>query len=67
MSSNNNQNDHDLFSIDATVDKLAKALEERMARRFYTNFGRGMWGMVWRLFLVGCLAIAAYGFYIRGD
>lgn len=46
---------------DDDVQALADELETRLANRFYGNLGRGLWSMVWRAIVLGCLAVAAYG------
>lgn len=50
---------------DEDVQALADEFEERLARRFYLNLGRGVWGMVWKAILVGLLIVASYG-YVKG-
>lgn len=46
---------------DADIEALATALETRLARHFYLNIGKGVWGFVWKGLLVALLAVAAYG------
>jgi len=43
------------------IQAFADEMEKRMAARFYTNIGRGVWGLVWRALVAALLATAAYG------
>jgi hypothetical protein len=46
---------------EADIKALADELEDRLVRRFYTNLGRGLWGLIWRAFMLGMLGLAACG------
>lgn len=48
---------------DADIDALTKRLEDAMVRRFYLNLGEGLWALVWKVFVLGAVALAAYGAY----
>jgi hypothetical protein len=48
---------------DEDVQALADEFEERLARRFYLNIGRGVWGLAWKAILVGLLFVASYGYF----
>lgn len=46
---------------DEDVEKIARALEARLARRFHVNIGKGVWNLAWRGILWGLLILAVYG------
>lgn len=50
---------------DADVEMVAAALEKRLSQMFYLNLGKGVWGLVWKALIVGCIIIAA-GSYVKG-
>lgn len=52
---------HDRNLTDADADAVAAALEARLAKRFYLNLGRGVWGLVWKGIIIAMVAIIAYG------
>lgn len=51
---------------DEDIDRICDALEKRMANRFYRNIGSGLWYLVWRMIIMGMLALAAYGVVKKG-
>jgi hypothetical protein len=42
---------------DADIEALAKALKDE----FYTNLGRGVWALVWKVLVTAAVGVAAYG------
>ena len=46
---------------DADVAAIADALESKLESRFYSNLGKGVWGIVWKLIMAALLILAAYG------
>lgn len=46
---------------DDDVEAIAAALESRLAKKFYYDLGKGVWGIVWKALVGVVLAIAAYG------
>ena len=46
---------------DEDITAIVNELEVRVVSRFYGNIGRGVWGIVWRGFVVVIVVIAAYG------
>jgi hypothetical protein len=46
---------------DADVSAIATQIEQTFMRQFQLNVGRGVLGMVWRMFVYALVAIAAYG------
>ncbi len=46
---------------DADIKALADELEDRMVNRFYRNLGHGVWGLLWKLLVLGAVGLAAYG------
>lgn len=46
---------------DDDVIAIADALEGRIAKRFYLNLGKGVWGMLWRGVVAVIVFISAYG------
>lgn len=46
---------------DADVEAIADCLKERLVKDFYTDLGKGIWGLAWRAMLVAIAAVAAYG------
>ena len=44
---------------DADVEAILSAFE----KRFYTNLGKGVWGLVWKSIVVAIAAIAGYKFW----
>jgi len=48
---------------DADIKALADELEERLANRFYSHLGKGIWGVAWKVIIVGICTLAAYGYY----
>lgn len=45
----------------AIAAALADEMEDRLIKRFYHNLGRGLWGLLWKGFLLAMLGLAAYG------
>lgn len=54
MPTNRNLSDADIIEI---VDQL----EARVAARFYSDLGRGVWALVWKAAVLALIGIAAYG------
>jgi hypothetical protein len=52
---------------DADAEAIATALERRMAKRFFTSFGKGVWAMAWKAVIYAVVAIAAYGTLKSGN
>ena len=46
---------------DADIEAIADVLEVRLVARFYTNLGKGVWGLAKKGFIAAILFIAAYG------
>lgn len=46
---------------DDDIAALADEFESRLVARFYSNLGRGIWGMVWRGIVGAAALVAAYG------
>lgn len=46
---------------DADIEAILNQVEQRVAARFYSDLGRGVWGMVWKALLLAMVAVAAYG------
>lgn len=46
---------------DEDVRALADEFESRLVARFYSNLGRGVWGLVWKAVVGAVVLIAAYG------
>lgn len=46
---------------DADAEAIAEALKERIKREFYTDLGRGVFGIAWRGLIVALVAVAAWG------
>lgn len=46
---------------DADVQAIVDRMEARLEQRFYSDFGRGVWGLVWKAIIVAVLGVAAYG------
>lgn len=46
---------------DADVEALAEALEKRIVGKFYLNFGKGLWALVWKGLITLMLIVAVYG------
>lgn len=53
--------EHKRNLTDDDIQALADAMEKKMVNRFYSNLGRGVWGIAWKILVVGILAVAAYG------
>lgn len=51
---NRNLTDED---VQAVVDEL----EKRVVERFFSNVGKGVWNLVWRVLVVAMIGLAAYG------
>ncbi|HDR9236379.1 hypothetical protein [Burkholderia vietnamiensis] len=43
------------------VKAIAEQIESGITQRFQLNVGRGILGLVWRVFMYALVAIAAYG------
>lgn len=46
---------------DADVDAIVEKIEEVAVARFYSNLGRGAWGVIRKLLVMALLGLAAYG------
>lgn len=46
---------------DADIEAILNQVEQRVAARFYSDLGRGVWGMVRKALLLAMVAVAAYG------
>ena len=51
----------ELHLSEEDVERICDELERRLVRHFYTNLGRGLWGIIWKTLLWAALAVAAYG------
>lgn len=43
------------------TDEDVQAILDAFEDRFYTNLGKGLWGMVWKVLIVAIVGVAAYG------
>ncbi|WP_175845336.1 hypothetical protein [Burkholderia arboris] len=43
------------------VKAIAEQIESGITQRFQLNIGRGILGLVWRVFMYALVAVAAYG------
>jgi hypothetical protein len=48
---------------DADVAAIVAQLRKEVVKDFYTDIGRGVWAMAQRVFIMGLVALAAYGFF----
>ena len=48
---------------DADVAAIVRELRKGVVEEFYRDIGRGVWAMAQRAFIVGLIALAAYGFF----
>lgn len=48
---------------DADVAAIVHQLRKEVLQQFYTDIGRGVWAMAQRVFIMGLVALAAYGFF----
>jgi hypothetical protein len=46
---------------DADVEAIAAALERKIIANFYSDLGKGVWGIAWKVLVGAILAVAAYG------
>ena len=46
---------------DADVEAIATALERKIISNFYSDLGKGVWGIAWKILVGAILAVAAYG------
>jgi hypothetical protein len=46
---------------DDDVRAIVDQMEERMTERFYGDFGRGVWAVVWKALVAALIVLAAYG------
>lgn len=46
---------------DADVEAISDCLRKKLVKDFYTDLGKGIWGLAWRAILVAIAAVAAYG------
>lgn len=46
---------------DADVEAIVLLLDKKVTERFYSDLGRGVWGMLWKAIVVTIVGIAAYG------
>lgn len=47
------------------TDADVEAILEQAEKRFYSNLGKGVWGLVWKALILALVAIAATG-YLKG-
>lgn len=47
------------------TDADVEAILEQAEKRFYSNLGKGVWGLVWKALILAAVAIAATG-YMKG-
>jgi hypothetical protein len=45
----------------ADVEAITEQLERSLLRKFQLNVGKGVLGVVWRVFIYALIAVAAYG------
>jgi hypothetical protein len=45
---------------DADAEAIALALKAKVMSQFYTDLGKGVWGLVWRGLVMGMIGIAAW-------
>lgn len=48
---------------DADVAAIVRQLRKEVIESFYNDIGRGVWAMAQRVFIMGLVALAAYGFF----
>jgi hypothetical protein len=53
--------DDDRHITDDDAKAIARALRVEMLQQFYSDLGRGVWAIVWRVTIITLVAIAAYG------
>ena len=46
---------------DEDVQAIVDGLETRVVNKFYRDFGKGVWGFVWKALIMAVLFITAYG------
>jgi len=46
---------------DEDVQAVVDELEKRVVERFFSNVGKGVWNLVWRVLVVAMIGLAAYG------
>lgn len=46
---------------DEDAEAVAEALENRLAKRFYLNLGKGIFALIWRGIIYAGIALASYG------
>lgn len=46
---------------DADVEAIVQLLDKKVTERFYSDLGRGVWAMLWKVIIVTIVGIAAYG------
>lgn len=46
---------------DADVDAIADALKDRIKDEFYTDLGKGVWGLAWKAIVLFLIGLAYYG------
>lgn len=46
---------------DDDIDRIVEALDRRITQRFYSDLGKGVWGLVWKAIVIAVVAVAAYG------
>lgn len=51
----------DRHLTEADVQAIVDAMEVKLTKRFYTNIGKGVWGLAWRAVVTLLLLLAAYG------
>lgn len=51
---------------DADVEAIVTVLQARVTKQFYTDLGRGVWGLAWRGIVIALVAIAAFGAWKSG-
>ena len=45
----------------ADGEAIATALERKIISNFYSDLGKGVWGIAWKILVGAILAVAAYG------
>lgn len=46
---------------DEDVQAIVDGLETRVVNKFYRDFGKGVWSLVWKAMIMAALFITAYG------
>lgn len=48
---------------DADIEAIVKQAEAAFIARFYSDLGKGVWGILWKALIMAAIGIAAYGGY----